>query len=92
MESLFRFFVSLPLTRSFSLEQELLCTSVSRLPMNWPRYGREEGGNYRGLIVLQDGINACVIDPFTIKPLDVELIEKHAKRYGRMRERGLIDK
>ncbi|VDP43470.1 unnamed protein product [Heligmosomoides polygyrus] len=30
----------------------------------------------------KDGIHACVIDPFTIKPLDQETIVKHAKRVG----------
>lgn len=29
-----------------------------------------------------EGIHACVLDPFTIKPLDKELIIKHAKRVG----------
>lgn len=29
-----------------------------------------------------EGVHACVIDPFTIKPLDKELIIKHAKRVG----------
>uniref|UniRef100_A0A915ARN3 Transketolase n=1 Tax=Parascaris univalens TaxID=6257 RepID=A0A915ARN3_PARUN len=29
-----------------------------------------------------EGMHACVIDPFTIKPLDKELIIKHAKRVG----------
>lgn len=29
-----------------------------------------------------EGIHAAVIDPFTIKPLDKELIAKHAKRVG----------
>ncbi|VDM38775.1 unnamed protein product [Toxocara canis] len=29
-----------------------------------------------------DGVHACIIDPFTIKPIDKELIVKHAKRVG----------
>lgn len=29
-----------------------------------------------------EGVHACVLDPFTIKPLDKDLIVKHAKRVG----------
>ena len=31
-------------------------------------------------LLAKDDIHAAVIDLFTIKPLDVELIEEHAKR------------
>jgi transketolase len=33
-------------------------------------------------LATQDSINVCIIDPFTIKPLDVHTIRKHVARCG----------